>query len=355
MAATDVSRSTTLATQATSSGGRGTASPTTASDPDSNGQRTIDSGISGGAVAGAVIGTAAGVALLTIALTFWLARRGVRKRGLQRRRRRSSDGLVKRSGTGASAGRRRSGWQEHLPQSLDDQTVRRRVKAVLDQAAVHVENNFSEAEAEAESQMEAERERERQREDALSAFESPHLPAPLAALIGQTRRPTLLIKHALAYSLLVASDRVLLPPTLTELPRVVEQRPDRPRSASQALSHWRWLTAYLYPAPSADPAFQAHRNASIQRQVDLFARAFSPWLAANPSPDRRANLVAIFEAAADVSYMLFSQPSALEYDWAARPDGSSVILPGLLKVTDEYGTPLPYAHVLLQPSLVRSL
>lgn len=321
-------------------------------------QETASSGISGGAVAGAVIGTAVGIALLTFVLTFWLARRGVKKRGLQRQwRRRSSDfgdGQLKRSGTGALGGRRRSGWLEHLPQSLDDQTVRRRVRAVLDQAAVHVENNFSDVQGgrrggDTETQVEVE-----EREDALAAFQTPHLPEPLPALLNQSRRPSLLIQHALAYCLLVASHNLLLPPILTELPRVVDQRPDRPRSASHALSHWRRLTAYLYPAPAADPAFQARRNANIADQVDLFFLAFSPWLATNPSADHRTNLIAIFQAAADVSYMLFSQPSAIEYDRAARPDASIVSLPGLVKLTDENGSPLPYAHVFLHPVLVSS-
>ncbi|KKY26383.1 hypothetical protein UCDDS831_g01458 [Diplodia seriata] len=259
-----------------------------------------------------------------------------------------SDHYVKRSSTNASGDRRRGGWQEHLPQSLDDPTVRRRVKTVLDQAAVHVENNFSDKESEVEVEVAVEV------SDALAAFQTPHLPAPLPTLIGQSRRPTLLIKHALAYSLLVASSDLLLPPTLTELPRLVDQRPDRPRAASQALSHWRRLTAYLHPAPAADPAFLAHRSACIENRVDHFLVAFEPWLSSNPAADRRANLIAIFHAAADVSYTLFSQPSALEYDWAARPDGSLVSLPGLLKLTDENGSPLPYAHVLLQPAVVSS-
>ncbi|KAK7706427.1 hypothetical protein SLS57_009661 [Botryosphaeria dothidea] len=376
MAATDVSRASTSAAQNSPTDSRETISPATTlattstnttpateSNPASmasvgTNQETASSGISGGAVAGAVIGTAVGIALLTFVLTFWLARRGVKKRGLQRQwRRRSSDfgdGQLKRSGTGASGGRRRSGWLEHLPQSLDDQTVRRRVKAVLDQAAVHVENNFSDVQGgrrggDAETQVEVE-----EREDALAAFQTPHLPEPLPALLNQSRRPSLLIQHALAYCLLVASHNLLLPPTLTELPRVVDQRPDRPRSASHALSHWRRLTAYLYPAPAADPAFQAHRNANIADQVDLFFLAFSPWQATNPSADHRTNLIAIFQAAADVSYMLFSQPSAIEYDWAARPDASIVSLPGLVKLTDENGSPLPYAHVLLHPVLVSS-
>ncbi|KAL1634494.1 hypothetical protein SLS58_010647 [Diplodia intermedia] len=275
------------------------------------------------------------------------------KRGLQRQKRRSSelsDHHVKRSGTNASGDRRRGGWQEHLPQSLDDPTVRRRVKTVLDQAAVHVENNFSDTNKAARG---SEVEVAVEVSHALAAFQTPHLPAPLPTLIGQSRRPTLLIQHALAYSLVASSD-LLLPHTLTELPRLVDQRPDRPRAASQALSHWRRLTAYLHPAPAADPAFLAHRSACIENRVDHFLVAFEPWLSSNPAADRRANLIAIFHAAADVSYTLFSQPSALEYDWAARPDGSLVSLPGLLKLTDENGSPLPYAHVLLQPAVVSS-
>lgn len=362
MAATDLSRTFTSSTTRDSTTASGeTTSPTTAIAPTLTGATTAgsvepssrpssgqtNSGISGGAVAGAVIGTAIGVALLTFALTFWLMQRGVRKKGLQRQKRRSSemsDYYVKRSMTNASGERRRGGWQEHLPQSLDDDTVRRRVKTVLDQAAVHVENNFGDI---------SKAEEEERESDALAAFQTPHLPAPLARLIAQSRRPTLLIKHVLAYHL-VASPDLLLPPTMTELPRVVDHRPDRPRAASQALSHWRRLTAYLYPAPAADPAFLAHRNDCIEDQVDRFLGAFQPWLSSNPAADRRQNLIAIFHAAADVAYMLFSQPSAIEYDWAARPDGALVSLPGLHKLTDESGSPLPYAHVLLLPVVVSS-
>lgn len=84
-----------------------------------------------------------------------------------------------------------------------------------------------------------------------------------------------------------------------------------------------------------------------------FSNAFAPWRNGKyRSKDRVHNLSKILKQAADLGIWLFSQPSAIRFDWPTgtpRSTGQITVLPGLVKETDEKGIPLKDAQVLVEP------
>lgn len=81
------------------------------------------------------------------------------------------------------------GWEQHLPQSESDSTIRMSVKALFDQIELHVENFYRDASVSINSGMQSE----------LMKVDSNHLPGPVVRLLPETKTPTLLIKHCLAH------------------------------------------------------------------------------------------------------------------------------------------------------------
>lgn len=62
------------------------------------------------------------------------------------------------------------------------------------------------------------------------------------------------------------------------------------------------------------------------------------------------------ENAANFHLMLFSQPSSYEFDWDALPDvPEPVVLPGLVKMSDEHGSPLATVQVLVPLTVIEHL
>ena len=86
-----------------------------------------------------------------------------------------------------------------------------------------------------------------------------------------------------------------------------------------------------------------------------FSSAFAPWKNGKyRSKDRVRNLSEILKQAADLGMWLFSQPSTFRFDWTAGTPQSTreiIMLPGLVKETDEKGIRLEEAQVLIEPVL----
>ena len=81
------------------------------------------------------------------------------------------------------------GWEQHLPQPESDNTMRSNVKALLDHIEVHVENFYRNAVVPISPELQTE----------LMKVHSSYLPDSVVSLLSQTKTPTLLIKHCLAY------------------------------------------------------------------------------------------------------------------------------------------------------------
>ena len=88
-----------------------------------------------------------------------------------------------------------------------------------------------------------------------------------------------------------------------------------------------------------------------------FSNAFAPWKNGKyRTIDRVRNLSEILKQAVDLGIWLFSQPSAFRFDWSTSTPWSTreiTVLPGLVKETDENGTQLKDAHVLVEPVMER--
>ena len=123
------------------------------------------------------------------------------------------------------------------------------------------------------------------------------------------------------------------------------------------MSKWRALTAYLYSNSLGKTSYSTQVDERIQNMATSFSNAFAPWKNSKySSKDRVRNLTEILKQAADLGIWLFSQPSALRFDWPTGTPGSNrkiTVLPGLVKETDERGIRLRDAQVLVEPVIER--
>lgn len=78
--------------------------------------------------------------------------------------------------------------ENYLPQSADDKTVQNKVKTMLDQVELYVENFYRNDPGLSSLRPHSD----------VAVFDSPNLPNSLATLLLQSRHATFLIKHALA-------------------------------------------------------------------------------------------------------------------------------------------------------------
>ena len=220
-AATTVS---TTASQSSASSASAHASPTNSS--------TGSHGLSNGAVAGIVIAVALGIALLTFLATFLLMRRRQQSRGKRRyppsrdsggfelnpSRQQDQTPISKKPFATATSGGPGT-YENYLPQSADDKTVQQKVKAILDQVELHIENFYRNSSSSALKPDNAD----------LAVFDSPYLPASLASLLPRSKNKLNIMKHALAQSVTSSISpsanpaRSLLPPEYALLPNTVNK------------------------------------------------------------------------------------------------------------------------------------
>jgi hypothetical protein len=116
-----------------------------------------------------------------------------------------------------SGGAAAAGWEQHLPQSESDSTMRISVKALFDQIELHVENFYRNAAVSISPEMQRE----------LMKVDSSYLPDSVVGLLSQTRTPTTLIKHCLAHLIVlrISTDSdapaSFLPADFVALPRAI--------------------------------------------------------------------------------------------------------------------------------------
>jgi hypothetical protein len=114
-------------------------------------------------------------------------------------------------------GRAAGGWEQHLPQSESDSTMRTSVKALFDQIELHVENFYRNAAVPISPELQTD----------LMKVHSSYLPDSVVSLLSQTKTQTQLIKHCLAYLIVsrIAADSdapaSFLPADFVALPRAM--------------------------------------------------------------------------------------------------------------------------------------
>lgn len=181
-----------------------------------------------GAIVGAAVGCLIGGALLAfLAAWFFFKRRN--KRDQLNRQSSSYRGRDHRSParkpvptvaaagihekSSSTSGDSGSSWQAYLPQSVDDQTIRRDIKTLFDQIDLHVDNYYTKANVRIDSGTSR----------ALSEYNDENLPDTIEALMAnpQTSLPT--IKHCIARMLVTrmspGNDRASLLPEYLAAPQ----------------------------------------------------------------------------------------------------------------------------------------
>ena len=148
-----------------------------------------------GAIAGAAVGAGVGAALIAIVI-MWLLLRPRRRRGPPSNEQRWTELKAMppkafEGGTG-TVENARGGWQNALPQSADDATVKLWIRTLFDQVQMHVENFYSDkAVSPAQDEL-----------DTVAKLDTPYLPDKAQNLIRSVKYPTAIIKHCMLCAIL---------------------------------------------------------------------------------------------------------------------------------------------------------
>ena len=185
-----------------------------------------DNRLPNGTVAGVIIGVALGLALITFLITFFAMRRQTSSRSPKKTRdldpspmrRPEKEKPLPKDLTDINKPGRFTALDHCLPQSADDETIRRKARATMDQIELHVEGYYQNRRNSGTKSTEAQ----------LAAFDSQYLPGQLSVLLPQSKVARSIIKHVL--SLLATSSisptgvqaRSLLPPEFSLMPSRIQ-------------------------------------------------------------------------------------------------------------------------------------
>lgn len=180
-----------------------------------------------GAIAGAAAGCLVGGALIAALITWFIMSHRQKKQrstrgGFAGERQRSSHGNAEKSlpAVSVAAVGVTGNWEKHLDQPESDNTITRSVQGLFDHIEVHVENFYRDAKVIITPEL----------QDQLMTVDSEHLPDSIVGLLPQTERPTMLIKHCIARSIVahisseIAIQDSFLPIDFIALPQVLAAR-----------------------------------------------------------------------------------------------------------------------------------
>ena len=189
-----------------------------------------DQRLSNGTVAGIVIAVAIGLALLTFLITFFIMRH---KQSSQRKRLQKGSQEHTPLETGSMRKQNKPSnpkeplvaeiavssrpYESYLPQSADDNTVKNKVRTLLDQIEDHIDSFYSNAR---DSEITFE-------EAGVNTFDSAQFSDSLFNVLPRTRKAISILKHALSFAVTSAistnsqSRWPLLPDEFVLLPRAI--------------------------------------------------------------------------------------------------------------------------------------
>lgn len=170
--------------------------------------------------------------------------------------------------------------------------------------------------------------------------------AKLQELLSNPRKCPALLRAALAWIIISRIDfksepsETFLPAHLAGATRdLTSSRMDESTRVA-FLSKWRQITAalsgntFLQEIPADDA-----RLANIKGALALADTFLRPYAKDADHDKRLFNLEEIMKRAARFGFLLFSQPSSFQFDWADSGSGL-VVFPGLLQASDDNGKPL---------------
>ncbi|KAK5011420.1 hypothetical protein LTR28_003249 [Elasticomyces elasticus] len=354
-----------LTTTASSSAGETTSiSSSSSSSSDPVTYSSNSSTISTGVLAGAIVASFVGSAVLAFVIAYLCLRSRVVGTTSADKRRRSghrSHTSRRTSEYAPAAGFNEKdaavdtshAWEKYLPSSLDDRTVGLKVKGLYDQIQLHVENFYVNTPRPIIQVIAA----------SIKKMHTPYLEPLACSMSDSSLAPQPIIKHCLAYMITqglsseAAPEVCLVPRELAAVLRTRQIPADmshNPQATRQILSKWRVLTAHLRPGSIADPEHANELHETISMMVDRFSTTFLPFESKKGNIGAgRQHLTELLRSAAEVAYMLFSQPSTFEFRWkqASVKKGTAkaavVVVPKFTKTADEDGNELEQAQTLV--------
>lgn len=127
------------------------------------------------------------------------------------------------------------------------------------------------------------------------------------------------------------------------------------------MSRWRAITASLLHSKYSGHTFTSYdsRNQNISEALQSLDAILAPFgTDERNSRERVQKLEEILRRGARLGFLLFSQPSTWEFDWATPPSaerGALAVFPALVQVGDDNGRRLPRPRVLEEQELARGL
>ncbi|KAE8141240.1 hypothetical protein BDV38DRAFT_237620 [Aspergillus pseudotamarii] len=328
------------------------------------------SGLSDGGLAGAIVGSILGTFIFTLLGAFLFFRRGRQNKSHSERTLVTSPDITKgleqtyshpiqssllsTNGTQAShsvpVGAQYLNLSAYIPQPADDGTVSSRIQTLFDQASLHVDNYYSTRLTKLELSQDV--------THSIEHYDSTFLPAPLTTMLSNSRAKRSVLTHVLVRKLLQAiqpgnEPECLLPVLYASGPRLTPDNGD-----DRAIFAWRMLTAYLHRAggPGQETIPIDPPEDAIRSFAEDFTSTFAPYSDSQfPDSDRFAHLTRVFRAASDLGAWLFSQPCTFDFRWdtSSTPPGQTVVLPAVVKVSDELGQRLLAPQTLVERTVAR--
>ncbi|PLB53309.1 hypothetical protein P170DRAFT_463048 [Aspergillus steynii IBT 23096] len=357
--------STTSAAQTSS-----TSRPSSLASPSSTpGTQNASSGLSGGGLAGAIVGSILGTFILTLLGAFLFFRRRRKNKSyaestgmkssestkglgqISSQPVRSSQPSVKGHGSHSRpVGKQYLNLSSYIPQPADDGTVSSRIQTLFDQASLHIDNYYSSSQT-----------RIRLSQDPVAGFEhydSAALPAPLATMLAKPRAERAILTHVLVRTLLQAIQPGQQTERLLPAPYVLGPRVSTENNNTRAVFAWRMLTAHLHKAgqPGQETTTVSVSENTIQSLAQDFSTTFASYSDPHfPESDRLAQLSSVFRAASELGTWLFSQPCSFDFRWDTSSVSSDhvIVLPAVVKISDELGQRLPAPRVLVDKTVAR--
>ncbi|KAL4901443.1 hypothetical protein BDW74DRAFT_159966 [Aspergillus multicolor] len=305
-------------------------------------------GFSSGTLAGAIVGSIIGTALLTLLLAFLFCRRR-RPQASSPTKTAFASGIqydkagiaVSESGTGVGAATGAAlSLASITPQPADDETVRRRILTLIDQANLHIDNYYVLSSSSSPPYL--------AQDDAvkLAKYDSDVLPDSIVNLLRERAMQKQVVTHVLVYTLLkgISPGGALLPPVFSAQPQV-ETRSSSTNTPSYLFA-WRMLTAHLYTKSNTRSNLSDTTQAT-QNLATEFTSAFAPYASDFSESDRLSHLQNLAKATAELGSWLFAQPCTFKFVWSKSSHGFAVT-PGVLKIFDERGRTLVSPQVLVE-------
>ncbi|KAE8422763.1 hypothetical protein BDV36DRAFT_279602 [Aspergillus pseudocaelatus] len=327
-------------------------------------------GLSGGGLAGAIVGSILGTFIFTLLGAFLFLRRGRQNKSRAERTTLTSPDLTKGLGNSYShpihsslsstngtqpshsvpVGAQYLNLSSYVPQPADDGTVSSRIQTLFDQASLHIDNYYSTSHTKLELSQDT--------THSIEHYDSTFLPAPLTTMLSNSRAKRSVLTHVLVRKLLQAIEpghepECLLPVPYASCPQLTPDNGD-----DRAIFAWRMLTAYLHrtgrSAQETNPIIPPED--AIKSFAEDFTSTFASYSDSQfPDSDRFAHLTRVFRAASDLGAWLFSQPCTFDFCWdtSSTPPGQTIVLPAVVKVSDEFGQRLLAPQTLVERTVAR--